>query len=67
MNILINGEIAFIDLPEATIEKLLELRGVRPAGTAVAVNNKLVKKENWALQMIHDGDAITIISGAFGG
>lgn len=67
MKLIINGEISFFDLPEVTIEKILALRGFPAAGTAVAVNNKLVRKENWSMYKLREDDSMTIISAAFGG
>lgn len=57
------------DLPNdyINLEELLELKGFNPSGTAVAVNNKIVKHENWALTTFKQGDTVVIISGAFGG
>lgn len=41
--------------------------GSDTAGTAVAVNGKIVKKPDWETTMLHDGDDMVIIKAAYGG
>lgn len=67
MNIFINGELVKVVIPSISLAKLLEMRGVNPVGTAVAVNNRLVKKDQWSIHKLQEGDNLTIISAAFGG
>lgn len=57
------------DLPNdyMNLLELLEWKGITKGGTAVAVNNKIVKHENWSLTHFSEGDTVTVISAAFGG
>lgn len=41
--------------------------GSDTAGTAVAVNGRIVKKPDWETTMLHDGDDMVIIKAAYGG
>ncbi len=50
-----------------TIAELMELRDIKRGGTAIALNDKIVKHENWNSTRLSDGDRLTIISAAFGG
>ncbi|MBD5340352.1 MAG: sulfur carrier protein ThiS [Bacteroides sp.] len=58
-----------LELPNdlMTLEELLEWEGIAPGGTAVAVNNKIVKHENWKITTFSNGDNVVVISAAFGG
>ena len=47
--------------------QLMTERGVKPGGTAIALNNRIVRHENWETTKLNDGDSITLISAAFGG
>lgn len=57
------------DLPNdyMTLEELIALKEINPGGTAVAVNNKIIKHENWPITKFNQGDNVVIISAAFGG
>ncbi|MDE6340641.1 MAG: MoaD/ThiS family protein [Muribaculaceae bacterium] len=57
------------DLPNdyINLEELLEWKRIPTGGTAVAVNNKVVKHENWPLTTFNDGDNVVMISAAVGG
>lgn len=67
MRITINNESVEISSDRIFLSELLEIRGIRQGGTAVAVNNRLIKHENWGLTPVNEGDAITLITAAFGG
>ncbi len=67
MRITINNKPADISNDYMTLAELLEERGVKSGGTAVALNNRIVKHENWEITRLNDGDSLTIISAAFGG
>lgn len=67
MNIFINNIPTLLPADCFTIEDLLTWKGLKPIGTAVAVNERLVLRSDWNVHNLNDGDHITIISAAFGG
>lgn len=59
-----------IEMPQPrTLEKLLNERGITPEmrGVAVAVNDAVVMKSNWAQILLSDGDKIEVIRATQGG
>ena len=58
-----------VELNDATkpVPDLLNDRGVKGGGTAVSVNNRIVRHCDWENAQLHDGDRVVIISAAFGG
>ena len=58
-----------LNLPDdfMTIEQLLQWKNINPAGTAVAINNKIIKKDIWDTVKFENNDSVTIISAAYGG
>lgn len=67
MNIIINGK-AFISPKETmTVEELLCVKDIPRKATAIAVNGRICKADEWATTMLKNGDSITVISAAFGG
>lgn len=67
MNIYINDEPTDISMSGITVTDLLQMRNVKTDGTAVAINNRLIRNLKWDSTVINDGDRVTIISAAFGG
>lgn len=51
----------------SNVEQLLQTMDIRSRGTAVAVNDKIVKRDNWSETTLCEGDSILIISAAYGG
>lgn len=67
MNILLNNIPTPLPRDFMTVEDLVKWKGIKPSGTAVAVNDKIIRKELWNLTKLSDLDRVTIISAAFGG
>lgn len=67
MNIYINDQLTEIDPISITVADLLKMRDVKTDGTAVAINNRLVRNLKWESTILNEGDRVTIISAAFGG
>lgn len=67
MNIILNNIPTPLPNDYMTIEDLVKWRGVKPMGTAVALNDRIVRKESWCITRLSDLDRVTIISAAFGG
>ena len=66
MTITVNGEMRMI-ADGATLDALLESLGVRPDGTAVALNDDVVPRARHAATALHDGDRLEIIVAVAGG
>ena len=66
MTIIINNSPAEID-PCDTLDKVLAALGMPKAGIAVAVDNKVVAKAQWAQTQLHEGAKLTIIRAVCGG
>ena len=67
MNITINGE-AFVCAKETTtVAEIAEIKGISAKGTAIAINRRICKADAWTSTNLKDGDAVTVISAAFGG
>lgn len=67
MNIILNNIPTPLPSGYMTIEDLVKWRNIKAAGTAIALNDKIVRKESWNLTRLSDMDRVTIISAAFGG
>lgn len=67
MNIILNNIPTPLPSDYMTIEDLAKWKNIKPTGTAIALNDKIVRKESWNLTRLSDMDRVTIISAAFGG
>lgn len=67
MNIILNNIPTPLPRDYMTLEDLLEWKGVRLMGTAVALNDRIIRKDSWSTTRLSDLDRVTIISAAFGG
>lgn len=50
-----------------SVAELIEMQNIPGAGTAVAVNGKIVRREDREMRMLNEGDDIIVISAAYGG
>lgn len=50
-----------------SVKELLDMQQIAIEGTAIAINNKLVPKNEWNDRILTDGNKITIIRATFGG
>ena len=50
-----------------SVKELLDLQPIAIEGTAIAIDNKLVPKNEWNDRILTDGNKITIIRATFGG
>ncbi len=67
MEIFVNNEALSIT-PQTTLETIiLELQQLPSRGIAVAVNNAVVFRSQWATRTLTEGDRITVIKAAQGG
>lgn len=67
MIIKINDQPETIDATIATVADLIRSRNIPTAGTAVAINAKLVRREVWEVTDLQERDNVMIISAAYGG
>ena len=67
MTVLINDNPVNLPNDYMTIADLVKWKEIPSQGTAIAINNKLIKQENWKITNLKDQDRITIISASYGG
>lgn len=67
MKILLNNIITPLPSDYMTVAEFMEWKGIKPQGTAIAVNDKIIRKELWSTTSFQDLDRVTVISAAFGG
>lgn len=66
MQVKVNGKDIQI-VQGTTVSQLFEIIETDPRGTAIAVNSKIAKKDEWDTRELLDGDDILIIKAAYGG
>lgn len=67
MKILLNNIITPLPSDYMTIAEFITWKGIKPQGTAIAINDKIVRKDLWESTTFQDLDRVTVISAAFGG
>ncbi|MBD5355942.1 MAG: sulfur carrier protein ThiS [Bacteroides sp.] len=67
MKIILNSIPTTLPKDYMTVDDLIEWKSIKPIGTAVAINNKIIRRENWKITRLSDLDQVNIISAAFGG
>ena len=67
MTIFLNDNPVVLPNDYMTIADLVKWKNINPQGTAIALNNKLVRQDQWSLKKLTDQDQVTVISAAFGG
>ena len=66
MNILVNDESHHFSQP-LTLLNLLNLLALNPAGSALAVNQVIIPRDNWPAHLLEDGDEILLFQAIAGG
>lgn len=67
MNIILNNLPTKLPDGYMSVEDLAEWKGIKKQGTAIAVNDIIVKKDGWKLTKLNEFDRVTVISASFGG
>lgn len=67
MTVLLNNQPVLLPYDNMTVEEFANWKSIPFAGTAIAINDKLVKKDQWSVLFLKDMDQITVITAAFGG
>jgi thiamine biosynthesis protein ThiS len=66
MLVKINGVETQVD-DSSTVADIAQLNDASKTGSAIAVNDKLVRRQQWQLTKVNEGDNIVIIKAAYGG
>lgn len=67
MIIFLNQKETSIDSERLTVAGLIEIKNLPGRGMAIAVNNKVVRKNDWESTALADGDKVTVITAVCGG
>lgn len=67
MKVFLNKQEFSTDSDLLTIAELLKQNQLPTVGVAVAVNNKVIRKNLWDATMLSDGDEVTVITAVCGG
>ena len=67
MEVVINGRKLQVDGEKISLENLLKQQGFTGVGQAVAVNNRVVPRQEWGQFEVSDGMKLTIIRAVCGG
>lgn len=66
MTITVNGGARTV-APHTTVSDLMDELGVRPSGSAVAVNGEIVPRGTWPARGLADGDDVDVLTAVQGG
>lgn len=66
MSVTVNGRPTDISAG-TTVSDIVAQLGVRPTGTAVAVNGAVVPRSAWPSAAIEDGDSVEVLAAVQGG
>ncbi len=53
--------------PRTTIDDVAQMNNINTPGVAIALNGKIVNRNNWNITELTEGDNIIIIKAAYGG
>lgn len=67
MNVFLNSEPVSLDANRKLIDLLQNHNFADKKGIAVAVNNKVIKKQDWATNTLSENDKVLVISATKGG
>ena len=67
MTILLNNVPTKLPQNNMTLSDLVATKNIPVQGTAIAVNDHLVKQSQWPVTILNELDSVTVISAAYGG
>lgn len=67
MTIFFNDEPIKLPNDFMTVADLVNWKKISEQGTAIAINDKLIKRDKWNVKELNENDRVTVISAAFGG
>ncbi len=66
MEILLN-QVPLTIKEETTLLELISDQKIKPEGIAAAINNRIIKRDEWQITTIANGDKVTLIRATYGG
>lgn len=67
MNITLNREPVELPQEEPTVQRLMEERGLPHRSVVVAVNDEVLRRDEWPTRKVREGDSVEIIHAVAGG
>lgn len=67
MKIYLNNEPLELPSENMTVSDLMTWKNISPQGTAIAVGDRLLRKDSWSTTKLADNMEVTVITAAFGG
>ena len=67
MTIFLNDTLTTLPHKQMTLSDLAKWKNLPSQGTAIALNDKLIKQDLWSVTNLNDQDRVTVITAAFGG
>ncbi len=67
MDIILNDVLTPVPTGCITLSDLIRQKGIKINGTAIAVNDMIIKKDKWEITKLSNLDRVTVITAAFGG
>ncbi|MCH5225245.1 MAG: sulfur carrier protein ThiS [Muribaculaceae bacterium] len=67
MTIFYNNEPMELQGENITLTQLAEKKNIPSQGAAIAINDKLIKKDLWGVTILKPLDRVVVITAAFGG
>ena len=67
MTILLNENPVNLPNDYMTVADLVKWKQIPDQGSAIAVNDKLIKRDQWSVLNLKELDRVTVISAAYGG
>lgn len=67
MDIFFNNVLTKLPNETMTVKELAVWKNIPLQGSAIAINDKLIKHDKWAVTGLSDHDRVTVITAAFGG
>ncbi|MCD7710246.1 MAG: sulfur carrier protein ThiS [Porphyromonadaceae bacterium] len=66
MKIYLNRQEIYVG-SRCTLKELLLGQSITPEGIAIAVNNRVIRKEDWADTFLSNNDKVMVIHASYGG
>ncbi len=66
MEIFLN-QVALTIKDETLLLELLADQKIKPEGIAIAINNRIIKRDLWSATPLESGDKVTVIRATYGG
>ena len=67
MTIFYNDQNIQLPSENMTLTDLAEWKQIPQQGSAIALNDKLIKRDQWSVTYLKDLDIVTVITAAYGG